>query len=111
MSLDPLLAELMVDTITLAGVSSKDAYGKRTWGSATTITNCRVQSGTHKIVDGNGAEIVAEGTVYVPNAPTVTVNSKLTLPDGSTPPILLVDRVGDERGAHHTVLHYGKHRP
>lgn len=107
MSLDALLAELMVDTVTIAAVSSKDAYGKRTWGSATTYPACRVQSGDHKVLDLAGQEKVATGRVYIPNAPTVTLNDRLVLPDGSVPPILAVDRLADERGAHHTVVHYG----
>lgn len=107
MSLDSPLAELMVDTVTIASVSTTDAYGKRTWATATSIPNCRVQSGDHKIVDVAGQEKVAMGRVYVPNAPTVSLNSRLTLPDGTSPPILGIDRVTDERGSHHTVIHYG----
>lgn len=107
MSIDPLLTELMVDSITVAAVSAKDAYGKRTWGSATTLSNCRVQSGDHKILDSLGQEKVATGRVYIAGAPTLTLNDKITLPDGSQPPVLAIDRFGDENGSHHTVIHYG----
>jgi hypothetical protein len=97
----------MIDTITVAAVSTKDEYGKRTWGSPTSITQCRVQSGNHKVVDTVGQEKVAVGRVYVPGSPTITLNDKVTLPDGSTPPLLAVDSYKDERGSHHTVIHYG----
>lgn len=107
MSLDSPLAELMVDTVTIAAVSTKDAYGKRAWSSPTTFTGCRVQQGDHKILDSLGQEKVANGRVYLANAPTVTLNDKLTLPDGSSPPILAISRLRDERGAHHTILHFG----
>lgn len=107
MSIDNALTEIMVDTITIASVTAKTAYGVRTWGTATTINHCRVQSGDHKVLDSDGSEKVAVGKVYVPGSPTVTMNDKLTLPDGSQPPILLIDRVGDEIGSHHTVIHYG----
>jgi hypothetical protein len=107
MAIETLLTDLMVETITVAPVSAKDAYGKRTWGSATSITNCRVQSGTHKVVDRAGQEQVAVGRVYVPGAPSITLNDKITLPSGATPPILMVDQFSDERGSHHTVIHYG----
>jgi hypothetical protein len=108
MSIESLLTELMIDTITLAAVSSKDAYGKRTWGTPASITNCRVQNGSHKVLDLSGQETVAVGKVYVPGSPTLTLNTKLVLPDGSSPPILAVDRFADERGSHHTCIHYGK---
>ena len=107
MSVSPLLTELMVDSITVAAVSAKDAYGKRTWGSATTLSNCRVQSGDHKILDSLGQEKVATGRVYIAGSPTLTLNDKITLPDGSQPPVLAIDRLGDENGSHHTVVHYG----
>ena len=107
MSIETLLTELMVQTITVAAVSTKDAYGKRTWGSPTSITNCRVQSGNHKVVDSTGQEQVAVGRVYVPGVPSITLNDKITLPGGATPPILMVDQFSDERGSHHTVIHYG----
>lgn len=108
MTIDSELLEIMVDSITIAGVATKDAYGKRTWTSPTTITNCRVQTGNHKVIDSAGAEQVAVGKVYVPGSPTVTLYDKVTLPDGTQPPLLTIDRVGDEIGANHTVLHYGK---
>ena len=108
MTIETLLTDIMIDTITLASVSAKDSYGKRTWASPTSITNCRVQSGTYKVSDLNGNEVVAQGKVYVPGAPTVTVNHKLTLPDGRTPPIIAIDRLNDEQSSHHTVLYYGK---
>lgn len=107
MALEDLLSDLMVETITLAPASSRDGYGKRSFGSAVTISNCRVEGGAHKVTDENGQEIVASGLVYVPGSPVATPESFLTLPDGSTPRILVVDRLGDERGSHHTVIHYG----
>jgi hypothetical protein len=107
MAIESLLTDLMVQSITIAAVSSKDAYGKRTWGSPSTINQCRVQSGDHKVLDSLGQEKVANGRVYVPGAPTLTLNDKITLPDGSTPPILAISRLSDERGSHHSIIHYG----
>lgn len=108
MTIDAALLEIMVDTITIAGVATRDAYGKRTWSSATTVTHCRVQTGAHKVTDTEGTEVIASGKVYVPGSPTLTLYDKVTLPDGTQPPIITVDRVGDEIGSNHTVIHYGK---
>jgi hypothetical protein len=109
-TIDTELLEIMVDTITIAAVSTRDAYGKHTWGAVSTIPNCRVQTGNHKIIDSTGAETIAAGMVYVPGSPTLGLFDKVTLPDGSQPPVLVVDRVGDESGSNHTVIHYGKTR-
>lgn len=105
--IDSDLTVLMIDTITISSLSTTDAYGKHSWGDPTSIGSCRVQTGAHKITDHNGQEVVAAGKVYVPGAPTVTPESKLTLPDGTSPRIMLVDSKTDENGSHHTVIHYG----
>lgn len=107
MSIETLLTDLMIETITIANASSVDAYAKHSYAAATSIPNCRVQTGAHKVTDQNGQEIVATGKVYVPGIPAVTPESKITLPDGTTPRVLVVDRFGDERGSHHTCIHYG----
>ena len=67
-----------------------------------------VGEGEHKVIDSAGAEAVASGKVYVPGNPAVTLYSKVTLPDGTQPPVIAVDRVGDQLGSNHLVLHYGK---
>jgi hypothetical protein len=108
MSIDTALTEIMIDTITVASVTAKTAYGVRTWGTATTISNCRVQTGSHKVLDSEGTEKVASGKVYVPGSPTITINDKLTLPNGSQPPIIKVVSVNDQSGANHMVIHYGE---
>lgn len=108
MALESALSDLMVETISISPASSRDAYGKRAFGTSVDVENCRVQGGAHKVTDQNGEEVVASGRVYVAGAPAATPESRLTLPDGSTPRILVVHRSTDERGAHHTVIHYGE---
>ncbi len=107
MTIETLLTDLMVESITIANSSSLDSYGKHSYATPTTVANCRVQTGAHKVTDQAGQEIAATGKVYVAGAPTVTPESKITLPDGSVPRVLVVDRFADERGSHHTCIHYG----
>ena len=110
MSLEAAFIEIMNDSVTLAAVSAKDAYGKRTWAAPTTVTHCRVQSGDHKVLDQQGQEQLAIGRVYIPNKPAIGLNYKLTLPDGSQPPILAINYLADDSADHHTVVHYGSTR-
>ncbi len=107
MTLNAALTELMTDTVTIAAVSSIDSYGKRTYGSPTSYTTCRIQSGNRKVVDNQGQERVSVGRVYIPNAPTVTINDKLVLPGSIVAPIVGVDEFHDDVGTHHTIVHYG----
>ena len=96
--------------MTVAAVSATDAYGKHTWGTGTTLTGCRVENGSWKILDAAGQEVVTSGRVFVPNAPTITPEHKLTFSDGTSARIILVDAQTDERGAHHLVVYYGKEK-
>ena len=107
MTLDAALRELMTDTVTIAPVSTRDAYGKHGWATAVSYVG-RIQSGDHKVLDPKGVERVSVGRVYIPDAPDVSIHDKLTLPDGTSPPILAIDETHDERGTHHTTIHYGK---
>lgn len=108
MTIETLLSDLMVETITITGATSIDSYGKHSYAAPTSVSHCRVQTGAHKITDMNGQEIVAAGKVYIASTPTITPESKITLPDGTTPRVLIVDTFSDERGSHHTCVHYGE---
>lgn len=107
MALDNPLAELMVDTIEVAPVTATNAYAKHTWGTDVELTGCRVESGSFKVLDPSGQEVVTSGRVFVPNAPAVTPEYRLTLPDGSSPKIVQVHKQTDERGSHHLVIYFG----
>jgi len=107
MTIETALSEIMIDTVTVAPVATKDTYGKRAWGTPSTLTKCRVQTGNYKFTDSSGQEKTAVGKVYVPGSPSLTLNDKLTLPDSSVPVILGIDRFNDELGSNHTVIHYG----
>ena len=108
MALEALLKELMIDTVTVAAVSTTDAYAKHTWGTPTTLTNCRVETGSWKVLAADGQEVVTSGRVFIPNGPTITPEHKLTFADGVSARIVRVERQTDERGAHHLVVYYGK---
>jgi hypothetical protein len=99
--------DVMADSVAFAAPTSVDAYGRRTMGAAVTYCDCRVQAAVHKVLDASGQERVAYGRVYLPGFPAISVNARMTLPDGSQPPILAVVQVSDEKGPHHTVVHWG----
>jgi len=109
MALDADLAALMVDEVGLEYLQSRDLYGAPTYGPKGTFA-CRIESTNKKVyartrTDPAYAERVAATRIYLASAPLVTVDDRVTLPDGSQPVILSVEANGDERGAHHQVLY------
>lgn len=100
--------EMMPDTITFNAGSAIDKYGKRTYGGTVTTANGRIVFENRLIKNDEGQDIVSTGRVYLygPYA-SLTLQDKITLPNGSTPVILAVETKKDTGGNHHTVVHFG----
>lgn len=109
MALDSALAALMVETVAIewpTGAMSLD--GIRSYGTPVNVA-CRIEATNRKVVfstiGADYVERVATSRIYLAEAPAVTINCRITLPDGRQPIILAVEANGDERGAHHQVLY------
>jgi hypothetical protein len=98
--------DMMPHEVNIAHFVSRDAYGAETHGSATTY-NARVYYKPKRVRDFNGQEVVAQGMVWLASNVAVGPTDKLTMPDGSTPPILAVERPGDDAEIHHTKVYFG----
>jgi hypothetical protein len=109
MAIDSDLLELMSDSVTIYAHSSVDAYGKRTASGSGTTYDCRVIYKNQLMKDNNGREVLSMGRVIVPNALSgITTNAKITLPDGTNPPIISISRLTDETSSnHHSVVMFG----
>lgn len=99
-------SDLFPQTVTIASLSSRAAYGKQTFGSATSYS-ARVVDKAQKIRDPDGQEVLARTVVWVQGTPTVTPQDRITLPDGTTPPILNAEKYPDESGDHHVKVFCG----
>lgn len=106
--IDAAFLELMPSTVTLYPQASRDAYGKQTFSGSGTTVRCRVVPTNDVIRDSNGREVVASGRVLCYGTPTVTVDSRLVLPDGSDAVVIAVQVQNDEDGPHHTVVTFGR---
>ena len=109
MSWDVAFDDLMNDTVTVASVASRDVYGARTFNTAVSYSNCRVVYKTQRIVNFEGKETFAAGTVWFSGSdlPDISPHDQLTLPDTTTPPILQVSKFPDEDGDHHIKVSFG----
>ena len=100
-------APLMKQTVTVKAKTSRDSHGKPTFGSGTDW-KARVAFKAEWLRDPEGRAVLAKGAVWFLGAPAVTVEDQITLPDGTTPPILFVERPPDQTGAvHHTKVVFG----
>jgi hypothetical protein len=100
-------ADMMGDTVTVASVSTRDAYGKPTFSPARSYVARVVYKQTRIVNRTNGQDAIATGVVWLGGTPTLTIESRLTLPDGSTPPIMNWETFPDEEGLHHTKVYFG----
>lgn len=100
--------DLMPDTVSYQAVSSRDAYGKPTYGTAVnyrarvsfkTIRTTSMVSGQEVLAAG---EMWLAGTLAPPN-----IDDRFTLSNGKTPKILNFEQFQDTEGIHHTKILFG----
>lgn len=87
--MDAGLLLLLNQHVTIAPATGVDTEGMRTYGTA--VTYDALVIGKQKLVrDAQGRDVVSSAQVYVDGTAVVTAESKITLPDGTTPVILAV---------------------
>lgn len=99
---------LMGSSVVVYQLSGLDKYGKRGHEITGAVYSARVQPTSRMTRDDQGREVAVVGDVYIYGAPAITTDHKISLPDGSTPVILGVRLVNDEKGPHHTVVMVGR---
>lgn len=104
--MDPALAALLADTLTVAPRTGQDGYGVPTYGTVVSM-KARVVYRNRLVRDSEGREAASRITAWVDAGTTViTSTDEVTLPDGTTPPILSVERVPDEEGMYYTRINF-----
>ncbi len=98
--------DMMPHTVTVSEFSSRNAYGDANYGSAVSYT-ARVIYKDQLIKAKDGSQIMAKGMVWLSGTPTLSTEDLLTLPDGTTPPILSQSLIPDEDGSHHVKVFFG----
>ena len=104
------LRDLFTQTVSVKPFSSVDDYGQSVYGAAVEHT-ARVVARQRRVFDTEGVERISVAEVWLLTAPGSVaadfVKGQLTLPDGTTPPILNVERIPDEDGDHHVKVYVG----
>ncbi len=102
-------ADMMPDTITYEKMLTRDIYGKPATYDYPVTYKARVSGAMKRIPSRTpgGQDLVATTSVWCADIPTIQADDRITLPDGTKPPILSFDHVSDETGDHHTKILFG----
>lgn len=90
--------DLMPSTFKLAPLVGRDTFGKPTYGDDTPYRGHKNDK-SHYIRGANGETILSSGIIWLATGDAITVQHRLTLPNGSTALILDVNGGDDETGA------------
>ena len=96
--------DLMPHRVTFEPLTGSDLYAKPGYGNPIVVEHSRVVYENAKTTDDAGQEVVARGKIYLGGVFGITPKHRVTLPDGSHPPIIRVLQYPDENGPHHEVV-------
>jgi hypothetical protein len=100
--------DMMPHTISYAAVVTRDNYGKPATYSAATNYRARVNYRAIRTANQfSGQDEIAAGEVWIAATFTPEQDDKITLPDGTTPPIVDWSLISDENGPHHLKILFG----
>lgn len=105
MPVDATFLALMIHTVTLSGPPTRDDFGKPTYPQAVQLKG-RVENTREEVRTADGDVVEAKTKLFLPGAPAVTTESRITLPDGTSPPIVSVAQESDARGPFMTVVYF-----
>ena len=104
MSIDRELLKMMPHTVTIEPFASKDAFSTPSYGAPASF-KCYVDFKPKMIRKIEGEEVISSAQVYVGGVSGATVKSRITLPGGSQPVILMVNKLSDEKGDYAEVIY------
>jgi len=79
------------ETVKIAARTGVDADRIESYGSDVRVS-AYIERSPKMIRDASGREVVRSALVIIDATPIVQPTARVTMPDGTTPPILLVDR-------------------
>lgn len=106
MAIEPELEELYSSIITLEPATTRDAFGKRAYGTPQEW-KAHIQYKFETAVDPAGNQVPSAGRIYLYGVAEVSIDDRITLPDGAHPTLVGIEQEYDENGPHHTVLIMG----
>jgi hypothetical protein len=100
--------ELMPQTITVSTVATLGVGGAPTFSTAATSYRARVVNVNRFVADTRGNSAAVAYEAWIASTGILAKDSKYTLPDGSTPPVVRVEVPPDQDGHHHVKILFGR---
>ncbi len=110
MSFEAAFLSLMPHTVTVQELTGKNADGSPTYSTSAVSYRARVVRANKQVRDGRGNTVMAGYFVWVASTGTLSPQALYTLPDGSQPPVFMVESFPDEDGTHHHKVVFGTNR-
>lgn len=109
MAFSTALLGLMPSTLKASTRTSHSFYGEPSFAASTTNYRCRIVEKPGYMRGPEGEEVAYRHIAWVRStgATSITASDRVTLPDGTRPPVIGVERYGDEDGENHVVVHFG----
>jgi hypothetical protein len=86
------LQAMLVHEVQHASYVSQDAYGKPTYAALHTHP-ARLESRQRKVIDAQGVERISRARVFLASSALMDLKDQVILPDGTSPPILVLREV------------------
>lgn len=101
-------ADVLKQTVTVSTSNGRGTDGAATFSTSATTYAARVVNAHRQIRDLTGNVVMSQFDVWIASTGTIAPDSKVVLPDGTSPPLLVVAAYPDENGAHfHNKLTFG----
>lgn len=97
---------LMPSTVTISTRSGHSNYGEPSFGSGTSY-RARVVNKSGFVRNAQGENVEVTSICWVASTGSIDISDRITLPDGTTPQIVMVERFPDGDGTHHHKLSLG----
>jgi hypothetical protein len=99
-------ADMMPFTVEHSSLIGRTDHGEPLYGTPVAYS-ARVVHKASKVKAADGSDILVNGYVWLSVYVLVKEDDRITLPDGSTPAIVMLERQSDEVGHHHTKIYFG----
>lgn len=108
MSFEKDFLNMTADQVTVIPPSTVNSYGAISYSSSNGIAyDARIEEEPHSVLNGQGIEVIASGTVFVmSSSAAIGLSHQVELDNGLTPELLRVDTLRDEQGQHHVEVHF-----
>jgi len=107
-SFEKAFRSLMTTTIRVSTRAGHTNYGAPTWAATASTFAARVVDKPGFVRNDQGEDVAYRSVAWLASTGgSLVVDNRYTLPDGTSPPVVMIERYPDDRGAHHVKLFFG----